>query len=131
MAIINKLVSASPSQGRNRSALDNTLVKYGDLNQALEINSKTARDAQEQASEASEAAGLALATAEMAGTKVGSACSQYSSCLEAATEGEVQAGQFFSLVKNFQITNEGGEVVSCTIPVIVCMPADGCEGLCW
>jgi len=34
-------------------------------------------------------------------------------------------------VKNFQITNEGGEVVSCTIPVIVCMPADGCEGLCW
>ena len=138
MAIINKLVSASPSQGRNRSALDNTLVKYGDLNQVISEadagiskNNDIARDAQTQASEASEAAGLALVTAELAGTKVGSACSQYSSCLEAATEGGIEAGQFFSLVKNFQIVTEGGETEACTIPVIVCMPADGCEGLCW
>ncbi len=136
MAIINKLVSASPNQGRNRSALDNTLVKYGDLNQVISEadagvtkNNEIARDAQTQASEANENAGLAIGLAEMAGNKVGGACTQYSSCLAAAAAG-VAVGTFFSLVKTFTITSEGGESSICSIPVIVCMPED-CEGLCW
>ena len=136
MAIINKLVSASPNQGRNRSALDNTLVKYGDLNQVISEadagvtkNNEIARDAQTQASEANENAGLALGEATTNTLKLQAACTQYNSCLEAAAGG-VAVGSLFSLVKTFQITTEGGETTACSIPVIVCMPED-CEGVCW
>lgn len=136
MAIINKLVSANPNQGRNRSALDNTLVKYGDLNQVISEadagvtkNNEIARDAQNQASEANENAGLALGEATTNSLKLQAACTQYSSCLAAASAG-VAVGSLFSLVKTFTITTEGGETTACSIPVIVCMPAE-CEGLCW
>ena len=136
MAIINKLVSASPNQGRNRSALDNTLVKYGDLNQVISEadagvtkNSEIARDAQTQAGEANENAGLALGEATNNSLKLQAACTQYSSCLTAAAAG-VAVGSLFSLVKTFQVQTEGGELEACSIPVIVCMPED-CEGVCW
>lgn len=128
MAIINKLVSANPSQGRNRNALDNTLVKYGDLNQVISEADTAIEKNATSANDASSKANLALEGMELVGNKVNNACTQYSSCAEAAAAG-VAVGTFFSLVKTFKLQN-GEETQDCSIPVIVCMPLD-CEGLCW
>ena len=128
MALINKLVSANPSQGRNRSALDNTLVKYGDLNQVISEADTALEKTNDVASDASGKATLALEGMELVGNKVNNACTQYASCAEAAAAG-VTVGQFFSLVKTFKL-QDGEEAQDCSIPVIVCMPLD-CEGLCW
>ena len=124
MALINKLVSANPDQRRNRTALDNTLVKYGDLNQVITEADTALEKTNDIADEANGKATLALDGMELVGNKVNNACTQYASCSEAAAAG-VTTGTFFSLVKTFTLGED-----TCSIPVLVCMPED-CEGLCW